>query len=466
MLPTRRPCRDPRKTIMLHHGFLRVAAASPVLRVADCAFNAEHILALMRRAEAEGVAVLVFPELSLTGYTCADLFQQPVLQRGALDALEHVSQGRRRPVLRHRPRRPAAGRGRSGLQLRRRPAPRPAARPRAQVVHPQLQGVLRAPMVRRRRHRPQPAKSSSSASAVPFGADRLFAADDVEGLTLGVEICEDLWVPVPPSSHQALAGATRARQPVGQQRGRSARPPTAGSSSSTSPAAAWPPTSTPPAASANRPPTWFSAATVSSPRTARCWPNRAASSATTCCSPPTWTSTASAPTASAPTASATPSSTRRPGSRIQLALPFGVSARRYPARRAAPADRRPSVRAQGRRPAARALRGDLPDAGRGAGQAARTHRQAGGGHRRFRRPRFDAGPAGGLQDDGRPRRAARAHPGLHAARLRHQQPHARQRPRPDAPPRRHGPRGGHSPAVPGGDEGAGPSAVRHSTWTG
>ena len=64
---------------MLLHGFLRVAAASPVLRVADCAFNAERILSLMRRAEAEGVAVLVFPELSLTGYTCADLFQHAAL---------------------------------------------------------------------------------------------------------------------------------------------------------------------------------------------------------------------------------------------------------------------------------------------------------------------------------------------------------------------------------------------------
>src|SRR5262249_48566412 len=43
---------------------------------------------------------------------------------------------------------------------------------------------------------------------VPFGTDRLFAAEDVEGLTLGVEVCEDLWVPIPPSSSQALAGAT------------------------------------------------------------------------------------------------------------------------------------------------------------------------------------------------------------------------------------------------------------------
>jgi NAD+ synthase (glutamine-hydrolysing) len=72
---------------MLEYGFLRVAAATPALRVADCPFNAEQILTLMRQAEGEGVAVLVFPELALTGYTCADLFQQPALLNGAVDAL-------------------------------------------------------------------------------------------------------------------------------------------------------------------------------------------------------------------------------------------------------------------------------------------------------------------------------------------------------------------------------------------
>src|SRR5438477_9978038 len=75
---------------MSYHGFLRVAAATPILRVADCAHNADRILTLMARAENEGVAVLVFPELSLTGYTCADLFQHGTLQRGALAGLAHV----------------------------------------------------------------------------------------------------------------------------------------------------------------------------------------------------------------------------------------------------------------------------------------------------------------------------------------------------------------------------------------
>src|SRR5438132_1449987 len=76
---------------MSFHGFVRIAAAAPRLRVADCPFNAERILATMSRAEQEGVAVLVLPELSLTGYTCADLFQQMSLQRGAVEALLNVT---------------------------------------------------------------------------------------------------------------------------------------------------------------------------------------------------------------------------------------------------------------------------------------------------------------------------------------------------------------------------------------
>src|SRR5438067_12051560 len=74
-------------TNMSHHGFVRVAAAVPALRVGDCAFNASRVLDLLARAERQQIAVVVFPELCLTGYTCADLFQQPALQRGALAAL-------------------------------------------------------------------------------------------------------------------------------------------------------------------------------------------------------------------------------------------------------------------------------------------------------------------------------------------------------------------------------------------
>jgi NAD+ synthase (glutamine-hydrolysing) len=192
---------------MLHYGFLRVAAASPVLRVADCAFNAERILALMGRAEADGVAVLVFPELSLTGYTCADLFQHSTLQRGALDALEHLLR---------------AGAGLfSGIAFVGLPlAVDDQVFNCAAVLHRgRLLGLVPKSFIPNYKEFYERRWFAAAATArsrevplfgnlVPFGTNRLFTALDAEGLTLGVEICEDLWTPIPPSSSQALAGAT------------------------------------------------------------------------------------------------------------------------------------------------------------------------------------------------------------------------------------------------------------------
>lgn len=192
---------------MSHFGFVRVAAASPEVRVADCAFNVERHLALMQQAEQRGAAVLLFPELSLTGYTCADLFQQTVLQRGAVAALLDLAQSSRGTY---------SGLAAVGLPL---------------VVDDQLfncaallQGgrvlaVVPKSFIPNYKEFYEGRWFAPAASArtkrvrlgdflVPFGADLLFDAVDVEGLTIGVEICEDLWVPIPPSSAQALAGAT------------------------------------------------------------------------------------------------------------------------------------------------------------------------------------------------------------------------------------------------------------------
>ena len=68
-------------------GFIKVAAGTPEIRVADCAYNAQASIALLRQAAEQGVHLLALPELGLTGYTCGDLFFQPALLEGAKKAL-------------------------------------------------------------------------------------------------------------------------------------------------------------------------------------------------------------------------------------------------------------------------------------------------------------------------------------------------------------------------------------------
>jgi NAD+ synthase (glutamine-hydrolysing) len=192
---------------MAYHGFLRVAAATPTLRVADCDHNVERILSVMARAESEGVAVLVFPELCLTGYTCADLFQQVPLQKGALAALARVA-------------REGAG-AYSGVAIVGVPlALDDQLLNCAAVLHRgHILGVVPKSFIPNYKEFYEGRWFAAAATArsreivlggvpIRFGTDQLFAAADVEGLVVGVEICEDLWVPVPPSSFQALRGAT------------------------------------------------------------------------------------------------------------------------------------------------------------------------------------------------------------------------------------------------------------------
>ena len=74
----------------MRDGFIKVAAGTPKIRVADCAYNAQQCIALIGQAAEQGVKVLCLPELCLTGYTCADLFLQDTLLQGAEEALETV----------------------------------------------------------------------------------------------------------------------------------------------------------------------------------------------------------------------------------------------------------------------------------------------------------------------------------------------------------------------------------------
>ena len=74
----------------MRDGFIKVAAGTPKIKVADCDYNAGQIISLMRDAAEQGVKVLALPELCITGYTCGDLFLQDTLLQGAEDALSRI----------------------------------------------------------------------------------------------------------------------------------------------------------------------------------------------------------------------------------------------------------------------------------------------------------------------------------------------------------------------------------------
>ncbi|HMP18607.1 MAG TPA: nitrilase-related carbon-nitrogen hydrolase, partial [Gemmatales bacterium] len=192
----------------LHHqGFLRVAAGSPRVSVANPARNLQAILELLTQAEAESVALIVFPELCLTGYTCGDLFQQQPLQTAAYDALRKLIAFTREQF--------------TGIAIVGLPwAVAGSLFNMAAVVH---RGNLLALVPKSYlpnykefyEHRWfAPASKMTETEItfdghhIPTGTDLLFSATDVSHFTFGIEICEDLWMPIPPSSLQALQGAT------------------------------------------------------------------------------------------------------------------------------------------------------------------------------------------------------------------------------------------------------------------
>ncbi|MGW4172352.1 NAD(+) synthase [Streptomyces chartreusis] len=188
------------------HGFARVAACTGHTVIADPLANAEAVLRQSQACARDGVAVAVFPELGLTGYSIEDLLlQDPVLDEveqalrnvvaGSADLLPVLVVG---APLRHRHRiyncAVIVHRGRIlGVAPKSYP-------PNYREFYEQRQiasgddergGTIRVGGVE-----------------VPFGVDLLFEAEDVPGLVLHAEICEDMWVPVPPSAEAALAGAT------------------------------------------------------------------------------------------------------------------------------------------------------------------------------------------------------------------------------------------------------------------
>jgi len=188
------------------HGYLRVAVAVPGVRVADPAYNAAQTIAMLDRASSAGAALVAFPELGLSAYTCDDLFRQEALQQATVQALLQVVEASRSHatiVVVGLPLRVDHGLYNCAAVLQ---------GGRLLAIVPKSYLPNYAEFYEARQFQPAAHAVRDTVSIggqdVPFGADILLQATNQPLLTLHVEICEDLWVPVPPSSIAALAGAT------------------------------------------------------------------------------------------------------------------------------------------------------------------------------------------------------------------------------------------------------------------
>ncbi|WP_026912380.1 NAD(+) synthase [Patulibacter minatonensis] len=187
------------------HGFARVAACTGRVAIADPVRNAEAVLRQAAACDGDGVAVAVFPELTLTGYSLEDLVHQdPVLDdvETALSAVVEGSAGLLPLLVLGTPLRHRNGIYNCAVVVH---------RGRVLGVAPKSYLPNYREFYEGRQLTAGDAERGTiriAGDEVPFGPDLLFAADDVPGLVVHAEVCEDLWVPVPPSSEAALAGAT------------------------------------------------------------------------------------------------------------------------------------------------------------------------------------------------------------------------------------------------------------------
>ena len=168
-------------------GFYRIAAAAPHLHLGDPTANAKELVRLAKGAAKDGVAAIVFPELCLTGYTCGDMFFRDELLAAANAAAEtFAAKTAGLPLV-----------SIVGLPV----AEGPAIYNAAAVVHGgKIAGIVR------KRALPNYGEYYERRQFTPAPADEPLFIFDVGGFRFGVEICEDLWTPVPPSSLMAEGG--------------------------------------------------------------------------------------------------------------------------------------------------------------------------------------------------------------------------------------------------------------------
>lgn len=188
------------------HGFARVAVCIPEVKVADPAYNSDQIIELAERAAAKNAAVCLFPELSVSAYSCGDLFHQDALLDACEAAIEKIK---------------SASASLHALLLVGAPLKIEGALYNcALAVHNgHILGIVPKTFLPNYREFYEKRQFCSGRDClldevellgerVPFGADLIYNPTDIRHLRIHSEICEDLWTPIPPSSYAALAGAT------------------------------------------------------------------------------------------------------------------------------------------------------------------------------------------------------------------------------------------------------------------
>ena len=189
----------------MRDGFVKVAAVTPDIRVADVAYNTQNICKMIDETVAKGAKVIVFPELCVTGYTCSDLFTQDILLKKSKEALFKIAEYTKEKDAIIFIGVPLAIDGELYNVA-------------AALNHGEILGLTTKTFLpnygefyEMRQFRPGPDKArwvTLDGKQIPFGPQLLFVADQMEELVISAEICEDVWSPVPPSTLAAREGAT------------------------------------------------------------------------------------------------------------------------------------------------------------------------------------------------------------------------------------------------------------------
>ena len=189
----------------MKNGFVKVAAATPDIRVADVEFNTQNIINVMEEAQKNGAKILVFPELCVTGYTCSDLFDHSVLLKASRKALLEIAENTSDKDMLVFVGAPLEVNGKLYNVA--------AAMNQGEIIGFTTKTFLPnyGEFYEMRQFTPGPQtvrEITFEGKKIPFGPQILFQAEGMEELVVAAEICEDVWSPVPPSIQAALEGAT------------------------------------------------------------------------------------------------------------------------------------------------------------------------------------------------------------------------------------------------------------------